>query len=131
MFQKIQQKFLGYDVEDFMSEKIKYSELIHPEDVSRVTDEVAASNIAKESFVHLPYRVKKGNGEYIWVTDKTKIIKDTNGDALNFLGYIRDITREIEQQEEIEVSHKNLVKSEKLAALGQLWQILHMKLILH
>jgi len=112
-------KVLGYDVEDFMSEKIKYSELIHPDDVSRVTDEVQ-SNISKESFVHLPYRVQKGNGEYIWVTDKTKIIKDSNGNALNFLGYIRDITREIEQQEEIEVSHKNLVKSEKLAALGQL-----------
>ena len=112
-------KILGYEVEDFMSKKVKYSELIHDEDISRVMDEVQ-SNITKESFVHLPYRIKNGNGKYIWVTDKTKIIKDQYGKALHFLGYIRDISREIEQQNELEVSHNNLVKSEKLAALGQL-----------
>jgi len=112
-------KVLGYNVNDFMSEKIKYDELIHPDDKERVRDEVA-QNLNQQSFTHLPYRVKKGNGNYIWVTDKTKIIKDYQDNAQHFLGYIRDISREIEQKEELEVSHSNLVKSEKLAALGQL-----------
>jgi polar amino acid transport system substrate-binding protein len=112
-------KILGYEVGDFISERIKYVELIHVEDVQRVIDEVKV-NIDKESFDHLPYRVKKGNGEYIWVTDKTKVIKDKNGNALHFLRYIRDISLEIKQQEELVISHNNLVKSEKLAALGQL-----------
>ena len=112
-------KILGYDVKDFMDEKIKYANLIHEEDKKRVIDEVS-DNLEKESFVHLPYRIKRGDGNYIWVTDKTKIIKDAQGKALHFLGYIRDITREIEQQDELENSHNNLVKSEKLAALGQL-----------
>jgi len=112
-------KVLGFHFEDFMSNKIKYVKLIHPEDIERVTDEVT-TNLHKDSFTHIPYRIKNGEGVYIWVTDMTKIIKNEKGEALHFLGYIRDITREIEQQKELEASHNNLIKSEKLAALGQL-----------
>ena len=113
------QKVLGYHFQDFMSNKVKYVKLIHPDDIDRVIDEVT-TNIKKDSFTHTPYRIKNGDGIYIWVTDMTKIIKNEQGKALHFLGYIRDITREIEQQKELEVSHNNLIKSEKLAALGQL-----------
>jgi PAS domain S-box-containing protein len=94
------EQVLGYNREEFTSGKIHYRDIIHKDDLSRVVDEVAetSKNWEIKGFEHAPYRVIKKTGEIIWVSDKTEIIRDENGNIRYYQGVIEDITerKEIE-----------------------------------
>ncbi len=94
------EKVLGYSSTEFMDAKILYQKIIHPEDLptvkKEITDNIAQGNTA---YQHQPYRLKKRNGEYIWVTDYTTIICDEQGEINHFTGYIIDITEQKQAEE--------------------------------
>ena len=87
------EKVLGYPVTDFTSGKILYKQLLHPDDLLRVTREIEyyiQENTA--AYQHQPYRLRTASGEYIWVTDNTTVVRDDKGTIRHFTGYIIDIT---------------------------------------
>jgi PAS domain S-box-containing protein len=87
------QYILGYTAQDFITGKIKYSDLIHPDDLNQVDDEVTKAiedNI--EEFTHKFYRLKNKNGNYHTIYDHTKIVRDIDGNITHFQGYIYDQT---------------------------------------
>lgn len=92
----------GHDSKQYLSGELKYVDQIHPDDLSRVFKEVAtASNNPKSnSFIHQPYRYLDGSGKYRWVKDSSQIIRSENGNITHFIGYLVDVTSEIELQEE-------------------------------
>jgi len=83
----------GFTKEEFLNENIKYINIIHKDDVFRVRSE-AANALEKnlDFFRHEPYRVITKDLKTIWVMDNILIIKDSEGKATHFLGYISDIT---------------------------------------
>jgi PAS domain S-box-containing protein len=93
---------LGYSENEFMNGKVIYAEIIHPEDIERVADEVknAADDLNTDHLTHRPYRVKKKNGTYIWVEDQTSIIRGNSGNALYFEGVILNITDRVLAEKE-------------------------------
>ena len=93
---------LGYEVEEMRSEKFIYSEIIHPEDVSRVENEVYenTANI-RNAFSHKPYRLITKKGKTIWVLDYTILIKDEDNEIINYHGYLIDISDRIEAENEL------------------------------
>ncbi len=96
----------GYSADDFMKNKIVYSEIIFPEDLPRVENEVSAqSKIGLSSIEHEPYRIINKSGEIKWLNDVTLIRRNENKKITHFEGIIIDITK----QKEIE---KELVESE-------------------
>lgn len=92
----------GYEVQELISGKVSYAELIHPEDIDRVSKEVQEA-IKKdlEEFTHKEYRIKDAKGFYHTLYDHTKIIRDGNGNIESFSGYIFDETEDIEQRERL------------------------------
>jgi len=95
---------LGYSPHSFRSGLISYSDIIHPDDLTLVMEEVekySKSNI--DRFTHKPYRIIKKDSSTIWVYDTTRIIRDDTGKIKYYAGYIIDITslkkREISLQE--------------------------------
>jgi diguanylate cyclase (GGDEF)-like protein/PAS domain S-box-containing protein len=54
----------------------------------------------QNSFVHLPYRYLDSSGTYRWVRDTTMILRDAEGTATHYIGYLSDITHEYELEEE-------------------------------
>ena len=99
-------KLLGYEQEDFVSGKVIYYSLIHPDDISRVKHEVSFNSYAKNSnFIHDSYRIKKKNGTYIWVEDATSIVYKDN-EITHYIGYIKDCTKEIESMQKLEDSRQ-------------------------
>jgi len=67
----------GYTVEEFLSGKINYASLIHPEDLERVSQEVATyTNTNKDFWTHQPYRIITKDGKVKWVLDHTVSVKD-------------------------------------------------------
>lgn len=86
----------GYSVEDFLSNKFSYIDIIHSDDIPRVSEEVKSfSELSVKDFVHKPYRIITQNGEIKWVDDKTQVIRNKDGVITHYQGSIIDITTKI------------------------------------
>ena len=106
-------KVFGYEPEDFLTQRIKYADCIHPDDLPRVIHEVeTAIKNDYEYFEHEPYRIFTKEGEIKWVHDSTIIVRDEE-DIINFIGYIIDIT-------DIKEKDKQLLQQSKLAQMGEM-----------
>ncbi|MFP4071956.1 MAG: ATP-binding protein, partial [Desulfovibrionales bacterium] len=84
----------GYAPEEFTSGKVRYSDLIHPEDLDRVSGEVLACSRKRscEAFTHKPYRIVTRSGRIRWVEDETSITRDDQGRVTRFQGIVQDVT---------------------------------------
>ncbi|WP_321326109.1 EAL domain-containing protein [Thiomicrorhabdus sp.] len=111
-------KLLGYSASEWMSGQKLYSEIIHPDDLSCVLDEVNGALMSNLSdFIHKPYRIKTNNNEWIWVKDSTHIVRDANGKVIEFYGFLEDISnfKKLES-----IAEKALVLNEQITfALDQ------------
>lgn len=95
---------LGYSVEDFKNGVIKYTDLIHPQDLAKVQQEVHfSSQKGKLEFTHEIYRIRYAEGQYRSVYDHTKIIRNDAGEAIEFHGYISDETEILQQKTRLEL----------------------------
>ncbi|WP_022851448.1 PAS domain-containing protein [Limisalsivibrio acetivorans] len=108
-------RIFGYSRDSFLRNEIRYGDVIHPDDIDRVTDEVGEAlrdNLA--FFNHEPYRVLCPEGNYIWVHDSTKLIKNSRGVVTHFLGYLKNISEFINNNIEL----NEIRERYKLAAEG-------------
>ena len=93
----------SHHADDYLQSKLIYSNQIHPEDLERVGKEVEEASSSKlDSFVHKPYRYCDGNGHYHWVNDTNMILRNDKGEITHYVGYISDITKEIEVKQKLE-----------------------------
>lgn len=107
----------GYSNEEFLNAKLHYIDLIHPDDIERVTQEVTNNSLGdRDSFIHQPYRIKRRDNHYIWVYDSTVILRDDDGNISHYIGYITDITETKEAQERA----KHLMTHDHLTSLPNL-----------
>uniref|UniRef100_UPI004048E53C PAS domain S-box protein n=1 Tax=Aliarcobacter sp. TaxID=2321116 RepID=UPI004048E53C len=105
--------FFGYTRDEFLSNEIKYSSCIHKDDLKKVMNEVNyAINNKLDYFKHEPYRIMTRDGDIKWVLDYTVTQKE-NGEIINFIGYISDITEQMKNQE-------MLIQQSKLSSMGQM-----------
>jgi len=100
---------LGYTAETFLQGDVVYADIIHSEDIMRVTDEVLfASQSQNERFEHLPYRLLHPDGTCIWVLDYTTILRNDDGEATHYVGYLIDITAWKKTEESLRESEERL-----------------------
>lgn len=84
---------LGYSAQEFIEGKIDYAQLIDPNDLERVGQEVQeASSSGQNNFEHQPYRVFHKSGKTVWLYDVSSIIRDEMGQISHYLGYVTNIT---------------------------------------
>lgn len=89
---------LGYSASEFMSEKIIYKDIIHPDDVKRVINEVVTDSTTNK-FKHKPYRLITKFGDIKWVDDCSSIVRNEQGSITHYQGIIMDVTEwEISRQ---------------------------------
>jgi len=83
-------QLLGYDPAQFTTGALVYANLVHPDDLGRVGEEVAtfSASDATTRFKHEPYRVLHAKGHYIWVDDHTSIIRNAAGEITHYFGYL-------------------------------------------
>lgn len=70
---------LGYTREDFMSGKMRWQDIVHPEDAAVLNREIVDHDARGEDKYIQVYRVVKANGEPMWVTDHSTIVRDADG----------------------------------------------------
>ena len=95
---------LGFNPKDFLSGKISYISLVHPDDLNLVV-QVAKKALKdkKDEFTHEIYRIRYINGTYKKVYGHTKIIYNNLGKATCFKGYLFDQTEDLQKREEIDL----------------------------
>jgi PAS domain S-box-containing protein len=112
---------LGYSPRQFLSGEITYIDLIHTEDVDRVSAEVQSAAQAKaDRFTHKPYRVTRQDGQIIWLTDHTTVIRTETGQITHYLGYVIDITDRMDTEQALRAGEERLNMVLDGAKLG-LW----------
>ena len=84
----------GYSSEEFQTGEVSYAEVVHPDDLQRVADEVSHYSIklGRNEFTHQPYRIITKAGEDRWVEDKTTVRRDGHGNIIGYQGIVEDIT---------------------------------------
>ena len=87
-------ELFGYSVDEFISRLRPYSTIIHPDDLERVSDEVAyySRESDRNKFKHKPYRIITSSGETKWISDYTSIKRDNEGNITHYMGIILDIS---------------------------------------
>ena len=85
---------LGYSADEFISGKIRYLNIIHPDDLKRVIEEAKYYRFIKKvkNYTHQPYRVITKNKKIRWVEDRTSQHKSLSGELISYEGIIIDIT---------------------------------------
>lgn len=90
----------GYSADDFITNKIVYSEIIFPDDLTRVKNELhSQSKTGFYSIEHEPYRIKSKSGRIKWLNDITLIRRNKSNEITHLEGIIIDITEQKESEQ--------------------------------
>ncbi len=89
----------GYSREEFYSGKIKYADIIHPEDLKRVMEDVLFHTQEKHKDFSQEYRLITKTGQVRWTSDYTWVRENAENQITHYQGIVTDITerRQAEQ----------------------------------
>ena len=81
---------------------------VHPDDIPELRKQLdeAFTNVVRQR--ELTYRLQKGDGEYIWVRNALSLLPSEDGDLRQYC-YLRDITEERREQEQIREQYQKLI----------------------
>jgi sigma-B regulation protein RsbU (phosphoserine phosphatase) len=97
---------LGYTAEEFLSEKIHFKDIVHPDDFERLGAEIqeyAEKDV--EEYTQI-YRVLSKSGEVRWVEDQTSVVRDDEGTKTHNQGIVVDITDRKLAEEDVRKSEE-------------------------
>ena len=81
---------LGYSPDEFINEPGLWINRIHYEDQARILSEIP--RIFEKDCYTYEYRFRSKDGEYRWMFDDMRLIRDKNGNPTDIIGYLVDIT---------------------------------------
>ena len=98
-----------------------FKNYVHPDDVERVLNTASDYMSQKTTRYEVRFRMKHKNGHWVDVLAKGKVISfDTDGKPLRFIGTHLDVSDESKLQKEVESQRIKLIRSSKLASLGEM-----------
>ncbi len=101
-------EMLGYPAKDFIEDSSKFFSLIHPEDREYIDQKYSEwENTGKEGLLTSWFRVKRADGEYIWIEDRMLEIIDKNNVKYH-AGVNIDITNLKNAEEKLKESYSTL-----------------------
>ena len=104
---------LGYTPLDFVSGRIPYASVVHPEDLPRVAEEVASHTAAGVGTFFQAYRLRTAGGEWRWFDDYTVVVRSEAGQVTHYDGYVLDVT----ERKQLEAE---LLQASKMESAGRL-----------
>lgn len=98
----------GYSQEDFISGKVTYASIMHPDDLPKVYADVKAHLDAADLDFEQEYRIITQEGKTIWLHDFTLVTKNNHGEILYLYGYVQDVTERKMFEDKIMEQNQNL-----------------------
>lgn len=123
---------LGYRPEQMVADPNFWFDHIHPDDAPAIFSSLA--QVFSEGERTYEYRFRAADGNYLWMQDTLRLMRDEQGAPVEVIGSLTDITerKQMEQalhskgQEQqqligkLQEAHDQLLQSEKMASIGQL-----------
>jgi PAS domain S-box-containing protein len=89
----------GYTPYDLTSGKMTYGDIIHPDDLDYVRGDVSELEVQGKMFFSKEYRLMTKSGKIRWVTERSHLIRDKEGNPAYYQGIIIDITERKKAEE--------------------------------
>ena len=109
---------LGYTAEEFMSEKISFRDLVHPDDEVRVGEEIRGYTEKDVEEYTQMYRYITRDGDIRWVEDRTSVVRDADGNKTHNQGILVDITERKLAEDELRKSEEKFRRIVETAGEG-------------
>ena len=95
----------GWNRDDFLTGRTLYADVVHPEDLPRVLEEVRrySADTSAGRVLHAPYRTVTREGSVRWVEDFTAILRNEDGSVASYEGFLIDVTERKEMEEKIQL----------------------------
>ena len=101
----------GYEPREFIENSSFWIDRVHPEDRERILNELPG--IFEQETYTYEYRFLFRDGNYRWVRDDMKLVRDKHGNPIEIIGYWIDITERKQAEEalrESEEKYRDLVE---------------------
>jgi len=92
---------LGYTPEEWVAGDNLWENSLHPDDKERVLAEDIRTDETGEPF-RIEYRIRHGDGHYVWVKEDASIIRTEDGTPLFWQGILLDITDQKQVEENLQ-----------------------------
>lgn len=90
----------GYQPSEFLSKELLFAEILHPDDLARVTQEMAIFLESDNVHFEQDYRIITKSGDVRWIYEKTMLKADSTSVPTLARGYLLDITeRKLAEQD--------------------------------
>ena len=123
---------LGYQPEHMIADPNFWFDHIHPDDTAQIFSSLAL--LFTEGHRTYEYRFMDSTGNYIWVHDMLRLIRDAKGNPLEVVGSLTNITARKKMEEDLrrtgseqqvlikklQEAQQQLLQAEKMASVGQL-----------
>lgn len=83
----------GYAADDFLSGKVTWAAVTHPDDLATVAREIATAVAERRQFT-LTYRIVHRSGTEKWVLERGQAVFNGSDEAIALIGFISDITEQ-------------------------------------
>lgn len=111
-------KRFGYDPEDFLEERIRFPEIVHPDDIEWLREEINRyADDDVEEYTSC-YRIVTKDGDIRWVEDQTSVVRDAEGNRIHNQGILIDITERKLAEDSLKSSEEKFRRIVETAAEG-------------
>jgi two-component system, cell cycle sensor histidine kinase and response regulator CckA len=110
----------GYDKEEFHSRRLRWLDLILPEDLDGVRQAFIQALKTTKSYVR-EYRIRHKDGGILWIQAQGQIICDAQSRVDYVSGVFFDITAHRQAEDALKQSETSLAEAQRLAHLGN-WE---------
>lgn len=108
----------GYQPEEFLSGDIHFRDIVHPDDMERVREEIRLYAEADVEEYTMYYRCVTRDGRVRWLEDQTSVIRDSEGRKTHNQGVLFDITERRLAEEALKKSEEKYRRIVETAAEG-------------
>ena len=114
---------LGYEPSDFTSDSAFWINHIHPQDRDRVL--AGLEHLSVGGFYAHDYRFLHKDGNYRWMRDEMRVVRDSAGHQVELVGYWIDITERKRAEEALQESEQRFRRLSEANILGIMTANLH------
>jgi sigma-B regulation protein RsbU (phosphoserine phosphatase) len=119
----------GYTAEEFLTLRLHFKDIVHPDDMEKLREEIRKyANADVEEYIQV-YRCLTKNGDIRWVEDQTSVVKNKDGIKTHYQGILVDITERKLAREALHKSEEKYRRIVETAAEGFLLMDQDLKIV--
>lgn len=100
------EKVLGIKASEF--DNRWWREKVHPEDLEKL---IRKEQLLKtRDFLILSYRLRREGGDYLWIEERLRILKDHEGEVLGVVGSWTDVTQQKQLEARLKEAQRELLR---------------------